>query len=86
MEVPRLWVQLQLQLPAYIRTTAMPYLSRVCNLHHSSRQLQILNPQSEAMDQTHNLMVPSQIRFHCATMGTLNLLKKKKNYSSKYSR
>ena len=36
--------------------------SRVCNLHHSSRQRQILNPLSKARDQTHNLMVPS--RFH----------------------
>ena len=31
---------------------------------------QILNPLSEARDQTCNLMVPSQIRFHCAMMGT----------------
>ena len=33
---------------------------------HSSQQRQIFNPLSKA----HNLMVPSQIRFHCATMGT----------------
>ena len=39
-------------------------------LYHSSRQYQILNPLSEARDQTCNLMVTSQIRFHCATMGT----------------
>ena len=39
-------------------------------LYHSSRQCQILNPLSEARDQIHNLMVPSQIRFHCVTMGT----------------
>ena len=37
------------------------------------RQLQprrILNPVSKARDQTCNLMVPSRIRFHCATTGT----------------
>ena len=36
--------------------------SRVCNLHHSSWQRQILNPLSKARDQTHNLIVPSWIR------------------------
>ena len=38
--------------------------SRICNLHHSSRQHQILNPMSEARDRTHNLMVISQVRYH----------------------
>ena len=42
--------------------------SCICN--HSSWQRQILNPLSEARDWTHNLMVPSWIHFHCATMGT----------------
>ena len=40
------------------------------DLHHSSPQRQILNPLSEARDQICNLVVPSQIYFHCATMGT----------------
>ena len=31
------------------------------DLHHSSWQLQILNPLSKARDRTQNLMVPSQI-------------------------
>ena len=31
-------------------------------------QYQILNPLSEARDQTSNLMVPSQICFHCTMM------------------
>ena len=35
-----------------------------------SPQHQILNPLSEARDQTHNLMVPSRICFHCTTTGT----------------
>ena len=44
--------------------------SRVCNVHHSSRQRQILNPLSEARDGTWNLMVPSRIHLCCATTGT----------------
>ena len=44
--------------------------SRVCDLHRSSWQWQILNPLSEARNQTGNLMVPSWIRFYCATTGT----------------
>ena len=39
-------------------------------LHHRSQQRWILNPLSKARDQTHNLMIPSQICFHCATTGT----------------
>ena len=42
----------------------------VTGLHHSSQQSQILNTLSEARDGTHNLMIPSQIRFRCATVGT----------------
>ena len=38
--------------------------------HHSSEQHWIPNPLSEARDCTHNLMVPSQIRFCCAMTGT----------------
>ena len=41
---------------------------------HSSRQRWILNPWSEARDETRNLRVPSQIRFHCATMGTPTII------------
>ena len=58
MEVPRLGVELELYLPAYV--TAMQGLSCVCDLHHSSQQCQILNPLSKARGQTHNLMVPSR--------------------------
>ena len=35
--------------------------SRVCNLHHSSRQRRIVNPLSKGRDRTRNLMVPSRI-------------------------
>ena len=69
MEGPRLGVQSELQLPAHATATAMTDLSCICDVHHSSRQLGILHPLSEARDRTCNLMVPSQIRFHCATMG-----------------
>ena len=52
MEVPRLEAELELQLPTYATAIAMPDLSIVCKLHHSSQQRQILNPLSEARDQT----------------------------------
>ena len=60
----------QLQLLAYSRAIAMPDLSHVCDLHHGSQQRWIFNPLSEARDWTYNLMVPSQIHFHCTRMGT----------------
>ena len=70
MEVPRLGVKSKLQLPAIATAIAMPDLSHVCSLHHSSRQWRILNPLSEARGQTRNLMVPGQICFQCTTTGT----------------
>ena len=61
-EVPGLGAESELQLPAYTAATAtaMQDPSRICDLHHSS-QLQILNPLSQARDQSRNLMVPSRI-------------------------
>ena len=59
MEVPRLGVELELQLPAYAIALWDP--SRVCELHRSSRQRQILKPLSEARDGTHSLMDPSWV-------------------------
>ena len=52
------------------RATATGDPSCICDLHHSSRQQRILNPLSEARDQTCNLMVPSRIHFRCAITGT----------------
>ena len=69
MEVPRLGVELELQLPAYATATAMQDPSCILHLYHSSWQRQILNPLGEARDQTLNLMVPRQICFCCATAG-----------------
>ena len=49
-EVPTLGAQLDLQLLAYATATLMPDLSCVCELQHSSRQRQILNPLIRARD------------------------------------
>ena len=76
MEVPMLGVELGLQLLAYATATAVQDPSHVCDLHHSSQQRWIINPLSEARDQTCNLMVPSWIRFHCTMMGTPELVDK----------
>ena len=61
MEVPRLGIELELLMLAYSTATAMPDLSRVFKLYHSSQQLWILNPQSEARDGTCILMDTSQV-------------------------
>ena len=82
LEVPRLAVESELQLPAYATGTATQDPSLICDLHHSSGQRWILNLLSEARDQTCDLMVPSQIRFHCTTMGTPESLLWKRPLSS----
>ena len=55
MEVPRLGVKSELQLPAYVTAIAMPDPS------HSLQQCQIPNPLSKASDRTCILMDPSRI-------------------------
>ena len=70
MEDRRLGVESELQPPAYTRATATGDPSRVCDLCYSLRQRWILDPLSKARNRIRNLMVPSQICFHCATMGT----------------
>ena len=74
MEVPRLGVELELQPLGYATATATPDSSRDCNLHHSSWQLQILNPLSEIRDQTCVLMDTSQISFCGAMMDSPPLI------------
>ena len=63
-EVPRLGVESELQLPATATTTMMWDLSQVCHLHHSSGQCQILNLLSKARDRTHILMDISRGCYH----------------------
>ena len=50
MEIPRLGVELELQLLAYTAAAAMRDPSHVCSLHRSSQKCQIFNPLSEASD------------------------------------
>ena len=61
MEVPRLGVESELQLPACATATATGDPSRVCNLHHRSWKHQILNLLSEARNRTHILMDTSRV-------------------------
>ena len=63
MEVPRLGVKSELQLPAYTTATATPDPSPVCDLPHSSGQRRILNSLSEARDQTRVLTDTNQVRY-----------------------
>ena len=70
MRVPQLGGESELQLPAYTTAIVTPDLSRICDLHHSSQQRQILNPLSEARDQTFIFMDTSWVHFYWATMGT----------------
>ena len=61
MEVPRLGVESELQLPAYSTDTKTWDPSCVCHLHHSSKQPRIRNPRCDNKDQTHILMDMRQV-------------------------
>ena len=60
-EVPRLGVKSELQLPACATAAQDP--SHICDLHHSSRQCQMLNPLRAARDQSRILMDTSQVCY-----------------------
>ena len=64
MEVPRLGVKSELQLPAYTMAIATKDPSHICDLHHRSPQCQILNPLSEARDQNRILMDTRWVCYH----------------------
>ena len=70
MEVPRLGVELELQLLAYTAATAKQDPSCMCDLHHSLWQHWIPNLLSEAKDGTWILMNTSRTGFCWAMMGT----------------
>ena len=72
MEIPRLGVELELQLqpPASLHHShSNADLSHICDLHHSSQQCWIPHPVSKARDQTHILLDTSCVCFHCSTSG-----------------
>ena len=71
MEVPRLRVASELQLPAYNTATGMQDPSHIWDLHHSSWQHQIPNLLSKARDRTLILMDTSWILFCCAATNSL---------------
>ena len=73
MEVHRLGVESELWLPAYTTGTVMQDPSCICDRHHSSRQHQILDPLSEAGDQSPILIDTSWVHYHWATLGAPDL-------------
>ena len=70
MEVHRLGVESELQLPAYTTATSMPDLIHVCDLYHGLQQCWILNLLSEARDRTRIFLDTSWVCFWWATEGT----------------
>ena len=69
MEVPRLGVESERQLPAYTTATATATrgLSHICDLCHSLWQHWILNPSREAQDRTSSSWTHGEFFTHRAT-------------------
>ena len=63
MEVPRLGVKPELQLPAYTTATATLDPNHACDLYHNSQQRWILNPLIETWDRTLILMDSRWVRY-----------------------
>ena len=74
-EFLKLGIKLKLQLLVYTTATTSWDPSHICNLHHSSQQCCILNPQSKARDPNCILMDTSQVCYHWATMGFVSFFK-----------
>ena len=70
MEVPRLGVQSELQLPASTTDTATWDPSHLCNPKHSSQQHWILSLLSETRDPTRILLVTIWAHYHLAKTRT----------------
>ena len=70
MEIPRLGIQSELQLPAYTTVTATWDLSCVCSLHCSLWQHRILNPVSEPGMEPSSSWILVRFVTHWATKGT----------------
>ena len=70
MEVSRLGGRIRAAAATYTTATVTPDQSCICDLHHSSRQRQILNPLSETEDQIHILLDTSPVHYCYAIMGT----------------
>ena len=69
MDVPRLGVQSELQLPAFATPQQLWDPSLICDLHHSLWQCQNPEPLNEARDLTHTLMDSSWIHYGCTMKG-----------------
>ena len=82
MEVPRLGVKSELQLPSYTTATARQDMSCVFNLHHSSQQQWIANPLSKARDRTHILM-QATVFADPVFLKSISTSEKKKSFSKK---
>ena len=76
-EIPGQGVKLKLQLPAYatVTATATQDPSHICDLYSSSWQHWMLNPLSEARNQTFFFMDTSQARYHWVIMETSQVLR-----------
>ena len=61
MEVPGLRVESELQLQVYTTAIPMPDPGCICDICYSSQQCWIINPLSEARDQTCNFMETSWV-------------------------
>ena len=72
-EVPRVGVQLEPQLPAYTTATATQDPSHVFHLHRSSQQCWLPDPLSRARGQTHILTDARQICLRRPTIAMPNL-------------